>query len=53
MSGSLAEAERAQPGKSPHEEFRGLCFTCGKSNICSLPKPEEGVWHCVEYQLIL
>jgi hypothetical protein len=53
ISGFLDEAEGVQSMKSPHEELRGLCFTCGKNKICSLPKPEEGIWHCVEYQLIL
>jgi hypothetical protein len=53
MSHSLHEDEGDQPIESPHEEIRGLCFTCGKNKICSLPKPEEGIWHCVEYQLVL
>jgi hypothetical protein len=28
---------------------KGLCVNCANREICTLPKPEEGVWHCEEY----
>jgi hypothetical protein len=52
---SATDAERVPTGRAEDNEWeqRGLCVTCGRSAICKLPKPEEGIWHCVEYQLIL
>jgi len=31
-------------------QYKGLCMNCVKRKTCTLPKPEGGVWHCVEYQ---
>lgn len=28
---------------------KGLCRTCSRSDTCTYPKPEGGVWHCDEY----
>jgi hypothetical protein len=37
--------ETADSGKFP-----GLCASCDKQTGCTFPKPEGGVWHCVEYR---
>lgn len=27
----------------------GLCANCENRDLCKLPKPDSGVWHCEEY----
>ena len=34
----------------PSGNHKGLCLTCEDREICSLPRPEGGVWHCGEYR---
>jgi hypothetical protein len=31
-------------------KYKGLCRNCKKSGICSLPKPDGGVWRCEQYE---
>jgi hypothetical protein len=31
-------------------EYKGLCRNCENRKTCTFPKPEEGVWHCEEYE---
>jgi len=31
-------------------ELKGLCMNCEDRDICLLPKPEGGIWHCEEYK---
>jgi hypothetical protein len=31
-------------------QLKGLCKLCEKRATCTYPKPEGGVWHCVEYE---
>jgi hypothetical protein len=31
-------------------KYKGLCSNCENIDTCTLPKPEEGVWHCEEYE---
>lgn len=31
------------------EAYGGLCQNCARLNLCVLPKPNGGVWHCEEY----
>ena len=40
-----ADAEDKDSGK-----FIGLCSNCDNRRTCTFPKPEDGVWHCEEYQ---
>lgn len=45
---------------SPPKDFRkstkesvsvkGLCVNCDNLETCKLRKPENGIWHCEEYQ---
>jgi hypothetical protein len=30
--------------------FKGLCVNCEKRETCRFDKPEEGIWHCEEYE---
>jgi glutamate dehydrogenase (NAD(P)+) len=29
---------------------KGLCETCAKDEVCTIPRPEGGVWRCTEYE---
>ncbi len=31
-------------------KYKGLCMNCENRKTCTFPKPEEGVWHCEEYE---
>lgn len=31
-------------------EYKGLCQNCENRKTCTFPKPEEGIWHCEEYE---
>lgn len=31
-------------------KHKGLCQNCGNRKTCTFPKPEEGIWHCEEYE---
>jgi len=42
------KAEAKSVGGQP-SKFKGLCVNCDVRHDCSLPKSEEGVWHCEEY----
>lgn len=46
-----AGAPKAAPLAQGRSERRmGLCTTCDRSEDCTFPKPEGGVWHCLEYE---
>jgi len=49
-STGLAGAENAAVRRELKVEFKGLCANCDVRNDCNIPKPTEGVWHCVEYR---
>ncbi|OGU54930.1 MAG: hypothetical protein A2V66_02200 [Ignavibacteria bacterium RBG_13_36_8] len=31
-------------------KFKGICSNCAIRDTCQYPKPENGIWHCEEYQ---
>lgn len=31
-------------------QYKGLCQNCENRKTCTFPKPEEGIWHCEEYE---
>lgn len=31
-------------------ELKGLCQNCVRRDICALPRPRTGVWHCEEFE---
>lgn len=33
-----------------YSSLKGLCMNCDLAGICSIPKPETGVWFCNEYK---
>ena len=43
-------APEASKAECPPSKLLGLCINCDHREICHLPKPEGGVWHCNEYQ---
>jgi hypothetical protein len=49
MRRSLSKRKSA-PRAARDESSPGLCRTCRKRNVCELPKPLGGVWHCQEFQ---
>ena len=38
-----------QPQVFDVRELKGLCVNCAYRDVCKLPKPRGGVWHCEEY----
>lgn len=32
------------------DSLLGLCMSCDKAPVCTLPKPPGGVWQCNEYE---
>lgn len=43
---------RSPSGEKYSNNYAGLCKLCDSSEICTFPKPEGGVWHCDEYELV-
>ncbi len=41
--------EHGRPGLEEDSKIKGLCMYCELFDICSLPKPETGVWRCQYY----
>jgi len=39
-----------RPGLEEGIKFKGLCKYCEIQSLCSLPKPEIGVWRCEHYR---
>ena len=37
-------------GSEHSSEFKGLCATCEKRDVCTFPKAEGGIWHCEEFE---
>lgn len=48
----LAGSDHSLGQAAPIDEDRtvGLCANCAERETCTLPRPEEGVWHCSEYK---
>ena len=42
--------QHGRPGLEESSEVKGLCRYCELREICSLPKPETGVWRCQYYK---
>ena len=42
---SMRVSEEVEPGQP-----LGLCKSCKTFESCTFPKPEGGVWHCLEYE---
>jgi hypothetical protein len=38
-----------QPQVFDIRELKGLCVNCAYRDVCKLPRPRGGVWHCEEY----
>jgi len=45
--------QHGRPGLEEGSEFKGLCRYCELREICSLPKPESGVWRCGYYKALI
>ena len=43
------QVEATTTTSKPAEEAKGLCANCIHRNVCKLPRPSSGVWHCEEY----
>jgi hypothetical protein len=41
---------RGAAGAEDAASGAGLCVNCENRNICNLPKPAGGVWHCENYE---
>lgn len=46
----LLRSNRVVTGRADASKYPGLCASCDKQTGCTYPKPEGGVWHCVEYR---
>ncbi len=38
-----------EPDTQASLQVKGLCVNCVHRDVCKLPRPAEGVWHCEEY----
>ena len=45
-----ADTKAGLQPKKMSGKFKGLCMDCENNETCMFAKPEEGVWHCSEYQ---
>ena len=36
--------------KKKSVSIKGLCVNCDNLETCKLRKPEDGIWHCEEYE---
>jgi len=41
--------QSAAPVAASEPTVRGLCVNCDHRDVCTLRKPEGGVWRCEEY----
>jgi hypothetical protein len=39
----------AEPASILEGLGEGLCVNCANREMCALPRPDGGVWHCEEY----
>jgi hypothetical protein len=46
----IAPVVMVTPDIAESTEFKGLCVNCAHRDVCKLPKPKGGVWHCEEYE---
>jgi len=44
--------QHGRPGLERVSPLKGLCRYCELREICSIPKPESGVWHCGYYKAL-
>ena len=44
--------QHGRPGLEEGSEFIGLCRHCELRDICSISKPESGVWRCAYYKAL-
>lgn len=42
--------QHGQPGQEDGRTSKGLCKYCEIQSLCSLPKPETGIWRCEHYR---
>lgn len=35
--------------KEDYDKTMGLCCNCSNRDICTISKPNGGIWHCEEY----
>jgi glutamate dehydrogenase (NAD(P)+) len=45
--------QHGRPGLEEGSEFIGLCKYCELRDICSISKPESGVWRCEYYKAVV
>jgi glutamate dehydrogenase (NAD(P)+) len=45
--------QHGRPGLEEGRAFKGLCRYCELREMCSLPKPESGVWRCGYYKALV
>jgi len=45
--------QHGRPGLEEGSEFKGLCRYCEIREICSIPRPESGVWRCAYYKALI
>jgi hypothetical protein len=46
---SQVVAAHEEPRVIDIRELKGLCVNCAYRDVCKLPRPRGGVWHCEEY----
>jgi hypothetical protein len=47
---SMIALSRTSVNPSTSAKSKGLCQNCAHRETCTLFKPEEGIWHCEEYE---
>lgn len=52
VSGPLSVPHGERTIRKPRKVVKGLCENCVKRDICALPRPKTGVWHCEEFEEI-
>lgn len=46
----IAASAKVGARKPVSNSYKGLCVNCENRESCTLPRPDEGVWHCEEYK---
>ena len=47
QTGSMQYEPRYEVSEKP-SPYRGLCRACSKQEVCTFPRPADGVWNCEE-----
>jgi len=49
--GNSLHRPKLKPGETKKEkkQLKGLCANCSIRKTCTIPKPDEGIWHCDKY----